>query len=80
MCMTHRMPGCPGASYEAERGHSSVLQMCQPLRKEMEAGRCLAPPIENLTRQARSAPTIAGWRFKMPSSPSIVLPITSPIY
>lgn len=29
LCMTHRTPGCPGASYEAETGHSSVLQMCQ---------------------------------------------------
>lgn len=29
LSMTHRTPGCPGASYKAERGHSSMLQMCQ---------------------------------------------------
>lgn len=29
LSMTHRTPVCPGASYKAERGHSSMLQMCQ---------------------------------------------------
>lgn len=76
-----RLPRCILRGWDRpQQRAANVSGMDSPLRKEMEAGRCLAPPIENLTRQARSAPTIAGWRFKMPSSPSIVLPITSPIY